>query len=66
MAVARERGTKRAVSQGTRLGRPKIDVALERKAQKQLKKGVGIVKLAKTRGLGTGPVQRIKQEMGAV
>ena len=39
-------GLKRAVAQGTRLGRPKLDVALERKAQKQLKKGVGIVKLA--------------------
>ena len=39
-------GLKRAVARGTRLGRPKVDVALERKAQKQLKKGVGIVKLA--------------------
>jgi DNA invertase Pin-like site-specific DNA recombinase len=58
-------GLKRAVAQGTRLGRPKVDVALERKAQKQLQKGVGILKVAKTLGLGTGTVQRIKQEMGA-
>jgi DNA invertase Pin-like site-specific DNA recombinase len=58
-------GLKRAVAQGTQLGRPKIDVALERKAQKQLHKGVGILKVAKTLGLGTGTVQRIKQEMGA-
>jgi DNA invertase Pin-like site-specific DNA recombinase len=58
-------GLRRAVAQGTRLGRPKIDVALERKAQKQLQKGVGILKVAKTLGLGTGTVQRIKQEMGA-
>ena len=41
-------------------------MALERKAQKQLKKGVGILKIAKMLGLGTGTVQRIKQEMGAV
>ena len=58
-------GLKRAVAQGTRLGRPKVDVALERKAQKQLKKAVGILKVAKMLGLGTGTVQRIEQEMGA-
>ena len=58
-------GLKRAVAQGARLGRPKVDIALERKAQKQLKKGVGILKVAKMLGLGTGTVQRIKQEMGA-
>jgi hypothetical protein len=34
--------------QGTRLGRPKVDGALERKAQRQLEKGVGILKVAKT------------------
>jgi DNA invertase Pin-like site-specific DNA recombinase len=45
------------------LGRPKIDITLERKVQKQLKKGVGIPKVAKMLGLGTGTVQRIKQEM---
>src|SRR5215468_504672 len=57
-------GLKRAVAQGARLGRPKVDIALERKAQRQLKKGVGILKVAKMLGLGTGTVQRIKQEMG--
>jgi DNA invertase Pin-like site-specific DNA recombinase len=56
-------GLKRAVAQGTKLGRPKVDRALERKAQRQLEKGVGILKVAKTLGLGTGTVQRIKQEM---
>jgi DNA invertase Pin-like site-specific DNA recombinase len=59
-------GLKRAVAQGARLGRPKVDVALERKARNQLKKGVGILKVAKMVGLGTGTVQRIEQEMGAV
>jgi DNA invertase Pin-like site-specific DNA recombinase len=58
-------GLKRAVAQGTRLGRPKVDVALERKAQRQLEKGVGILKVAKMLGLGTGTVQWIKQEMRA-
>jgi DNA invertase Pin-like site-specific DNA recombinase len=58
-------GLKRAVAQGAKLGRPKVDVALERKAQKQLAKGTGILKVAKMLGLGTGTVQRIKQEMGA-
>ena len=56
-------GLKRAVAQGKRLGRPKVDSALERKAQKQLQKGVGILKVAKALGLGTGTVQRIKHEM---
>ena len=56
-------GLKRAVA--PRLGRPKVDVALERKAQWQLEKGVGILKVAKMLGLGTGTVQRIKQEMRA-
>jgi hypothetical protein len=46
-------------------GRPKVDVALERRAQRQLEKGVGILKVAKMVGLGTGTVQRIKQEMRA-
>ena len=41
-------------------------MALERKAQKELKKGVGILRVAKTLGLGTGTVQRIKQEMEPV
>jgi DNA invertase Pin-like site-specific DNA recombinase len=59
-------GLKRAMAEGTRVGRPKVDVALERKAQKELKKGVGILRVAKTLGLGTGTVQRIKQEMGTM
>jgi DNA invertase Pin-like site-specific DNA recombinase len=59
-------GLKRAVAEGARLGRPKVDPALELRAQKELKKGVGILRVAKTLGLGTGTVQRIKREMGAV
>jgi DNA invertase Pin-like site-specific DNA recombinase len=39
-SITRQRikaGLKHAIAQGARLGRPKVDIALERKAQKQLK-----------------------------
>ena len=55
-------GLKRAVAQGAKLGRPKIDSATERKVRKQLAKGMGILKLAKSLGIGTGTVQRISGE----
>jgi DNA invertase Pin-like site-specific DNA recombinase len=58
-------GLKRAVAQGKQLGRPAIDSDLERKAQRQLRKGIGILKVAKLVGLGTGTVHRIKREMDA-
>jgi DNA invertase Pin-like site-specific DNA recombinase len=58
-------GLKRAVAQGTKFGRPKIDRELESKARKHLENGLGILKVAKMLGLGTGTVQRIKQEMSA-
>ena len=51
-------GLKRAVAQGVKLGRPKIDSATERKVRKQLTaKGVGILKVAKSLGIGTRTVQ---------
>src|SRR5436190_9168098 len=55
-------GLKRAVAQGVKLGRPKIDSAIERKVRKQLAKGLGILKVAKSLGIGTGTVQRISKE----
>jgi DNA invertase Pin-like site-specific DNA recombinase len=58
-------GLKRAVAQGKQLGRPPIASELERKAQRQLRKGTGILKVAKLVGLGTGTVHRIKREMNA-
>jgi DNA invertase Pin-like site-specific DNA recombinase len=67
-AMIRERvkaGLKRAVAQGKTLGRPTIDPELERKAQRELRKGTGILKVAKQLGLGTGTVQRIANEMRA-
>jgi hypothetical protein len=45
-----------------RLGRPKIDRVTERKVRRQLAKGVGILKVAKSLGIGTGTVQRISKE----
>jgi len=44
--------------------RPKIDSRTERKVRKQLAKGIGIIlKVAKLRGIGTGTVQRIANEL---
>jgi DNA invertase Pin-like site-specific DNA recombinase len=56
-------GLRRAVEQGTRLGRPKIDSAIERRIQSHLRKGTGILKVAQIIGVGTGTVQRIREEM---
>jgi DNA invertase Pin-like site-specific DNA recombinase len=56
-------GLKRAVEQGKQLGRPKISPALEKRIQTQLRANKGILKVARECGVGTGTVQRIKQEM---
>src|SRR5207342_2483551 len=55
-------GLKRAIAQGVKLGRPKLDSTTERKVRKQLAKGVGILKVARLLGVGTGTVQRIANE----
>lgn len=65
-AMIRERvklGLKRAVAQGKHLDRPSLSIELERKAQRELRKGSGILKVAKMVRLGTGTVHRIKREM---
>jgi DNA invertase Pin-like site-specific DNA recombinase len=59
-------GLKRAVANGKHLGRPQIAGELVRKAQRELKKGKGILAVAAQLGLGTGTVHRIKREMKAV
>jgi DNA invertase Pin-like site-specific DNA recombinase len=56
-------GLKRAVAQGKTLGRPKVDAALEKRIQAQLRGGKGIRKIARELGVGTGTVQRVRQEM---
>src|SRR4051812_5802152 len=57
-------GLKRAVAQGVKLGRPKIDSVTERKVRRLLAKGVGILRGAKALGIGTGTVQRIANGVG--
>ena len=56
-------GLKRAVAQGTQLGRPRIDPAMEKRIQAQLRGGKGMRKIARELGVGTGTVQRVRQEM---
>jgi DNA invertase Pin-like site-specific DNA recombinase len=56
-------GLKRAVAQGKQLGRPKVDPAIEKRIQAQLRGGKGMRKIARELGVGTGTVQRIRQEM---
>ena len=56
-------GLKRAVEAGKRLGRPRIDPALERRIQNQLRAGKGMLAVAKDIGVGSGTVQRIAREM---
>ena len=56
-------GLKRAVEQGKQLGRPRIDPAKEKRILSHLRKGTGILKTARLCDVGTGTVQRIKEEM---
>ena len=56
-------GLRRAVEQGKQLGRPRIDEAIEKRILSHLRKGTGILKTARLVGVGTGTVQRIKDEM---
>jgi DNA invertase Pin-like site-specific DNA recombinase len=56
-------GLRRAVAEGKQLGRPKIDPALEKRIQSQLRTGKGMLAVAKDVGVGSGTVQRIAREM---
>jgi DNA invertase Pin-like site-specific DNA recombinase len=56
-------GLARAVEKGKRLGRPKIDLATEKRIQARLRAGMGIIKAARECGVGVGTVQRVKAEM---
>ncbi len=58
-------GLARAKADGTRLGRPKVGDKKEDEIRDMLKGGTGILKTAKTLGIGTGTVQRVKAEMTA-
>ena len=56
-------GLKRAVAQGKQLGRPRIDAALEKRIQAQLRLGKGMLRVARECGVGSGTAQRVRQEM---
>src|SRR5262249_16476486 len=58
-------GLKRAVAQGKQLGRPKVDPAIEKRIQAQLRLGKGMRKVARACGVGHGTVERIAGEMPA-
>jgi DNA invertase Pin-like site-specific DNA recombinase len=53
-------GLARARSQGRRLGRPRLASDKERRVLQLLAAGTGIVKTARTAGVGVSAVQRIK------
>ena len=56
-------GLRRALEAGKQLGRPKIDSALEKRIQSQLRAGKGMLAIARECKVGTGTVQRIAREM---
>ena len=56
-------GLARAVANGTKLGRPLNDPDAVERARVELRKGLGINRVAKLVGLSNGTVQRIKGEM---
>ena len=58
-------GLRRAVEAGKQLGRPKIDPALEKRIQSQLRAGKGMLAIARECKVGAGTVQRIEREMEA-
>jgi DNA invertase Pin-like site-specific DNA recombinase len=59
VARAKRRGTK----SGRPIGRPKLDGKREAAVRAALTSGTGILKVAKTLGIGTGTVSRIAVEM---
>lgn len=52
-------GLKRAVAQGKVLGRPMLNGDIEKKVLALRAKGQGIIKIAKTVGIGVGTVSRM-------
>jgi len=56
-------GLSRARAQGKRLGRPTLPASTEQRIREHLAGGMGILKVAKTVGVGVSAVQRIKGSM---
>src|SRR5665647_970050 len=67
-SMIRERvhaGLRRAVANGKVLGRPLNDPDAVGKARRELAKGIGIGKVARSVGLGVGTVHKLAREMAA-
>jgi DNA invertase Pin-like site-specific DNA recombinase len=67
-SMIRERvhaGLRRAVANGKVLGRPLNDPGAVEKARRELAKGIGIGKVARSVGLGVGTVHKLAREMAA-
>lgn len=54
-------GLARAKSAGTRLGRPPVDAVVEAKVRQLRATGMGVIRVAKTLGIGVSVVQRIER-----
>lgn len=64
MIVARvNAGLARARAQGKRLGRPGADPQKLKLARAELQKGIGVLKVARQFGLGTGTVGQLKRDL---
>jgi DNA invertase Pin-like site-specific DNA recombinase len=64
-AILRERtvaGLRRAVANGKRLGRPKLAAEKEIAVRAALTQGTGVVKIARSLGVGVGTVLRIRRQ----
>jgi DNA invertase Pin-like site-specific DNA recombinase len=59
-------GLRRARAEGVKLGRPTLSRETEAKITDQLQRGIGIRKVARIVGCGTGSVQRVKRAMALV
>jgi DNA invertase Pin-like site-specific DNA recombinase len=53
-------GLKRAKAEGTKLGRSRISADVENRIREQFVLGLGIHRVAKLVGCGSGTVQRVK------
>ncbi|MFZ1151647.1 MAG: recombinase family protein, partial [Xanthobacteraceae bacterium] len=56
-------GIARAKAAGKHCGRPRVSTAVENRISELLRAGVGIITTARKVGVGTGTVQRVRQEM---
>ena len=56
-------GLARARARGVKLGRPKVSAKVEAAIRDSLAAGTGILKTARTVGVGSGTVQRVKAEL---